>query len=111
MTPRIPSRLSFTGAVKPGHTVQARWIVGHPMHTGLRVDDRGQLIARNIVVQVWVRLDGELLMEFETGSALSANPYIEFPLTVPERGGLVRVDWRDDRGQGGSVQQMLPLEP
>ena len=111
MTNTIPSKLSFTGTVRPGHVVQARWIVGHPMHTGLRVDDQGRPIARHIIVQVTVRLDGELWMEIETGSALSANPYIEFPLTVPAQGGVVRVDWRDDRGQVGSVEQRLPIVP
>lgn len=111
MSTSIPSRLSFTGTIRAGQTVQARWIVGHPMHTGLRVDDRGQPIPRHIIVQVWVWLDDTLVMEFETGSALSANPYIEFPIVVPAQGGIVRVEWLDDRGQRGRVQRALAIEP
>ena len=103
----IPSRLSFTGDVRPGQTVFARWIVGHPMHSGLRVDDRGQKIPRNIIVQVLVRMNGEAVLDIEPGTGLSANPYIEFPLVVPAQGGIVSVEWRDDQGRTGRVQQAL----
>ena len=48
MATQIPSRLTFVGPVRAGNTVEARWIVGHPMESGFRVDDSGQRIARNI---------------------------------------------------------------
>ena len=111
MSDLIPSRLSFSGTVRPGQTVMARWIVGHPMHSGLRVDDRGQRIPRNIIVQVTVRVNGDAVLEIETGTGLSANPYIEFPLLVPAQGGVVTVEWRDDQGRSGRVQQALVEGP
>lgn len=42
MATPIPSRLTFFGTVRPGNTIEARWIVGHPMETGFRVSDAGQ---------------------------------------------------------------------
>jgi sulfur-oxidizing protein SoxZ len=109
-TTSIPSRLTFAGAVRPGNTIEARWIAGHPMETGFRIDDSGQRILRNVITQVRVFLDNRLIIELEPGTGMSANPYLAFSLTVPVQGGSVRVEWLDDAGQRGSVQQLLLLE-
>lgn len=111
MSNDYPSRLSFVGTVRPGHTIEARWIIGHPMDSGMRVDDGGKRIFRNIIEQILVRVNDELVLDIEPGTGLSANPYFAFALTVPPRGGVVTIDWRDDRGRSGRVQQALPLEP
>ena len=111
MSTDFPSRLQFVGEARVGRTVEARWIVRHPMESGLRVNDSGQRIPRNIIEQVWVRVNGELVLEIEPGTGLSANPYLVFSLTVPSSAAVVVVEWRDDRGQTGRVQQVLqPLD-
>jgi sulfur-oxidizing protein SoxZ len=110
MATNIPSRLSFSGAIRPGNTIEARWIVGHPMETGFRIDDSGQRILRNVITQVRVFLDSKLIIELEPGTGMSANPYFAFSLTVPQQGGNLRIEWLDDAGQRGSVQQLLLLE-
>ena len=110
MTNLYPSRLTFAGSLRPGNTVEVRWIAGHPMETGLRGDDVGRRIPRNIIVQGRVLLDGKLLFEFEPGTGLSANPYLAFGFTVPPQGGVLSVHWVDDNGQRGSVQHVLLLE-
>lgn len=109
MATEILSRLSFVGTVRPGATVQARWIAGHPMETGFRLDDAGRNVRRNIITIVRVLVNGKLLFELEPGTGLSANPYLEFPLVVPAEGGSVTVEWLDDAGRRGSVQQLLLL--
>jgi sulfur-oxidizing protein SoxZ len=109
-TTTIPSRLTFIGAIRPGNTIEARWIVGHSMETGFRVDDSGQRIPRNVITRVRFFVNGKLTLELEPGTGMSANPYLAFALTVPVNGGRVRVEWLDDAGQQGSVQQLLLLE-
>ena len=96
--------------MRPGNTIEARWIVGHPMETGFRIDDSGQRILRNVITRVRMLLDNQLIIELEPGTGMSANPYFAFSLTVPPQGGSLRVEWLDDAGQRGSVQQMLLLE-
>jgi len=111
MSNDYPSRLSFAGRVRPGNTIEARWIIGHPMDSGMRVDDGGKRIFRNIIEQIRVRVNDDLVLDIEPGTGLSANPYFAFPLSVPAQGGTVTIDWRDDQGRSGRVQQALPLEP
>jgi sulfur-oxidizing protein SoxZ len=110
MATLIPSRLTFAGSIRPGHTIEARWIAGHPMETGFRVDDSGQRVTRNVITQIQVLLNGKLILDVEPGTGLSANPYLAFPLTVPTEGGNVTVEWLDDAGNRGRVQQLLLLE-
>ena len=110
MATQYPSRLTIAGAMRAGNTVEARWIAGHPMETGLRADDVGRRIQRNIIIQARVLLDGKLLFEFEPGTGMSANPYLAFGFMVPAQGGVLSVHWVDDTGQRGSVQQVLLLE-
>ena len=107
MANEILSRLSFAGTVRPGNTVMARWIAGHPMETGFRLDDSGRNIRRNVITVIRVLVNGKLELEVEPGTGLSANPYLEFPIVVPEGGGNVSVEWLDDAGRRGSVSQLL----
>ncbi|MEP6792252.1 MAG: thiosulfate oxidation carrier complex protein SoxZ [Ramlibacter sp.] len=107
MATEILSRLTFVGTVKPGNTIRARWVAGHPMETGFRLDDSGRNVRRNVITLVRVLLNGKAILEVEPGTGLSANPYLEFPLMVPEGGGTVSVEWLDDAGRRGSVQQLL----
>ncbi len=104
------ARLSFAGAIRPGNTVEVRWIVGHTMETGFRLDDMGRRIPRNVITVVRVLLNGRLVLDVEPGTGLAANPYLAFPLVVPPEGGMVTVEWIDDAGQRGHVQQLLLLE-
>ena len=110
MATTIPSRLTFVGLVRAGHTVEARWIVGHPMETGFRIDDSGHRITRNVITQVRVLLNGRLILDVEPGTGLAANPYLAFPVLVPAEGGSVAVEWLDDTGNRGSTRQLLLLE-
>lgn len=107
----IPSRLSLHGRLRPGNTIEARWIVGHPMETGFRVDDEGRPIARNIITVVRALLNGKLILEAEPGTGLSAQPLLAFSVVVPAEGGMLAVEWRDDKGASGRTQQLLILEP
>ena len=110
MATQIPSRLTFVGSIRPGSTVEARWIVGHPMETGFRVDDSGRRILRNVITLVRVKVNDKPVLDLEPGTGMAANPYLAFPLTVPAQGGIVTVEWLDDAGQRGSVQQSFLLE-
>ena len=110
MATALPSRLTFVGPIRAGNIIEARWIVGHPMESGFRMDDSGQRLARNIVTQVRVLLNGKLILDVEPGTGLAAYPYLAFPVLVPADGGSVVVEWLDDTGNRGSTQQLLLLE-
>lgn len=110
-TTSIPSRLTFSGAIRPGNVIEARWIAGHPMETGFGMDPNGQRVLRNVITSIRISLNERLILEVEPGTGISANPYFAFSLVVPASGGSVSVEWIDDAGQRGNVRQTLLLEP
>jgi len=111
MAAPIPSRLTFVGTIRPGNTIEVRWITGHPMETGFGVDPSGQRVLRNVITSIRVTLDGRLLLEAEPGTGISANPFLAFSLVVPPAGGTLAVEWIDDAGRRGNVAKTLMLEP
>jgi hypothetical protein len=111
MAAPVLSRLSFSGALRPGRTVEARWICNHPMETGFRVDDAGQRIARHLITQVQCHLNGELILHATPGTGWSSPAYLAFSLVVPVQGGTLAVSWLDDQGAQGRVEQRLVLLP
>ena len=111
MAAPVLSRLSFAGEVRPGRTIEARWLCNHPMETGFRVDDAGQRIPRHIITQVQCRLNGSLILQATPGTGWSSPAYLAFSLVVPAQGGTVEVSWLDDHGVQGQVTQGLVLAP
>jgi sulfur-oxidizing protein SoxZ len=110
-SPPIPMRLNVTGTVNPGATLQAVLLIGHPMESGYRALDSGQRVPKNVIENIRVQLNGQLLLEAETGIGVSAHPYLAFPVpvpvVVPATGLLLSVQWLDDKGQRGEIQREL----
>ncbi len=108
---KIPMRLSVTGAVAAGGTLQAVLLIGHPMESGFRTMDSGQRIAKNVIESVQVYLDDGLLFQMQTGIGIASNPYVAFsvplPSVLPAHAVVLRVTWQDDKGQRGAIERVL----
>jgi sulfur-oxidizing protein SoxZ len=114
-TSNIPIRLNVTGEVKPSGILAVVLLIGHPMETGYRVLDSGQRIPKNVIESIQVTLNDQLLFEADTGIGISANPYLAFPVSLPAEmpsaGLKISVQWRDDKGQRGTLERELQKAP
>jgi sulfur-oxidizing protein SoxZ len=108
---KIPMRLTVTGAVAAGNTLQAVLLIGHPMESGFRTMESGQRIAKNVIESVQVFLGSQKLFDMQTGIGISSNPYMAFPVQLPTpwppAGLPLRVTWQDDKGQRGAIERAL----
>ena len=82
---------------KRGGIIEIRATIGHPMETGFRPGDSGQLLARDIITHFSCRYNGALVFSAELFSAMAANPYIAFFTTAKDSGTLV-LTWEGDNG-------------
>jgi sulfur-oxidizing protein SoxZ len=89
-----------------GEVIEIRATVQHPMETGFRVGSDGQVLARNLVRRVECHFEGERVFAAELHPAISANPYLAFPLRVSGSGTLT-VDWRGDEGFSHSASARI----
>ncbi len=109
--PPIPMRLNISGTVAPGATLAAVLLIGHPMESGYRTLDSGQRVPKNVIETIRVQLNGQLLLEAETGIGVSAHPYLAFsvplPVVIPASGLQLTAQWLDDKGQRGEIVREL----
>ena len=82
---------------KRGDVVEIRALIAHPMETGFRVGADGRRVPRDILRRFTCRLDGEVVFSAELFPAISANPYLAFPLRA-DRAGTLSFTWEGDGG-------------
>ena len=103
--PRV--RLPKSVAAGALFTVKTR--ITHPMHTGLGHGLDGELVPRRIINRFAVRYNGEVVMSVDLEPSVSADPYIEFEMAVPESGHL-EFEWIDDDGSVYSLRRRIAVD-
>lgn len=96
MTTPTP-RVIIPGSATKGEVFQVKTIISHLMETGLRLDERGEVIPRKIINRFACRYGGVEVFSVDLHEAVSANPFIEFHLVATESGRLEFV-WEEDGG-------------
>jgi sulfur-oxidizing protein SoxY len=91
-------RVSIPSGLAAGEPGEVRTLINHPMETGLREDDDGNVVPRHIVERFSVSLNGDTVFEAELHQSVSANPYLRFFL-APQESGEVEFTWQDDSGE------------
>jgi sulfur-oxidizing protein SoxZ len=67
------------------------------METGLRVDQAGQPIRRNIINRFICRYNGAVVFDVRLHEAMAANPFLSFFVRARESGPL-SFAWEEDGG-------------
>ena len=104
-TPRVKLPRSIEAGVP--FTVKTR--ITHPMHTGERHDSEGALVPRRIINRFVASYNGEVAFSADLEPAVSADPYIQFELAVPESGQL-DFQWVDDDGSVYTLSKRVEVD-
>src|SRR5882762_11157964 len=89
--------ITMPTTAKRGEVVEIRTLIAHPMETGYRPGDDGQVLPRNILRRFSCRYGGELVFSADLFPAVAANPYITF-CTLATASGTLEFTWEGDRG-------------
>ncbi len=93
MSNNMKMRAQFKGGL-----VEVKVLMSHPMETGRKKDDFGQLIPAHFVQLVTATLNGKTVLEGQWGTGIAKNPYLTFRLKGAKVGDIVAVTWLDNRG-------------
>jgi sulfur-oxidizing protein SoxZ len=104
----MTARIQVPAQVRRGETVEIRIIIQHPMETGYRRDEIGQLVPRNVIRRLSCRYGGEEVFSAEFSSGIAANPYLVFT-TLAVASADLEFSWVDDAGQAGSARHSLTV--
>jgi sulfur-oxidizing protein SoxZ len=94
---KIRARLS-------GEVTEIRALMSHPMETGRRKNELGEVVPAHFIQQVLVTLNGKAVLEAQWGTGISKNPYLTFRLRGAKLGDKVGLSWRDSKGVSNSVE-------
>lgn len=91
--------LKIPRTVRKGESFDIRILIAHPMESGQRRDEGGQVIPRFIINRFSCLYNGELVFEADLFPAIAANPFFEFSAVAVNSGRIV-MRWVDDAGVG-----------
>ncbi len=81
-----------------GDITEVKVIISHPMETGRKKDDFGQLIPAHFIQLVTATLNEKPVLEMQWGTGISKNPYLTFYLKGAKIGDIISVTWYDNLG-------------
>lgn len=88
--------VNMPATAKRGEVIEIRTLAGHPMETGFRRTQHGELIPRDILTGFSCRYNGEEVFRAELYPAIAANPLISFS-TVATESGTLEFRWTGDQ--------------
>jgi sulfur-oxidizing protein SoxZ len=94
----VPKPLIHVPAeVKKGEAFEIKTLISHPMEPGVRRDNMGRLIPRDIINRFVCTYNGTEVFRADFFPAIAANPFLAFFTVATESGELV-FQWTDDHG-------------
>ena len=101
----MSENIKMRAQIKKGLT-EIKVLISHPMETGHKKDDAGNLIPAHFVQLVTIQHNGAIALEMQWGTGISKNPYLTCYLENAKLGDTISVTWQDNMSETGhdSVQ-------
>jgi len=85
-------------ATVKGDVADVRILMMHPMETGQRKDERGNLVPAHYIQNVVVTHNGKVVFNADWSQAVSRNPFLGLRVKGAKAGDNISVTWVDNRG-------------
>ena len=92
-----------------GDVTEVKMVINHPMETGRKKDDFGQLIPAHFIQQLLVTLNDKPVFETQWGTGIAKNPYLTFRITGAKVGDKLETNWVDNLGETGQGEVLVEL--
>ena len=100
--------LQFQSPASKGAVIEIHAVIRHPMESGFRRTERGELIAANLIRQFVCRFNGKEMFRADLHPGMGADPSISFPFRV-EQPGEMECEWLGDQGLTRTVKRALTI--
>jgi sulfur-oxidizing protein SoxZ len=100
--------LQFQSPVPRGAVIDVHAVIRHPMESGFRRTERGDLIPANLIREFVCRFNGKEVFRADLHPGMGADPSIRFPFRA-EQSGEMECEWRGDEGLTRSVKRTLVI--
>ena len=95
--------IDLPARAKRGEVIEIRALILHPSQNQSAESEK------IFIEEVAVDFDGKTFCHFDWSSMISPNPQLAVPLRA-EKSGLIKVRWRNNRGQTSSGEKSLRVD-
>jgi sulfur-oxidizing protein SoxZ len=89
--------VNLPAQARRGEIIEIKTLAAHPMETGFRRTQLGELIPRDIIRRFVCTYNGAEVFRVDLHPAVAANPLIAFT-TVATESGTIEFQWVGDNG-------------
>jgi sulfur-oxidizing protein SoxZ len=86
-----------------GNVADVKVLMSHPMETGQRKNERGELVPVHFIQSVIATHNGKTVLDAQWSQAVARNPFLGFRVRGAKAGDKVTVSWTDTTGDKGSI--------
>ncbi len=94
-------------ATMKGDVTSVTCLIKHPMETGNRKGDDGNLIPINYIKYLRFIHNGELVSTADLGPGISSDPLITVEILGAKIGDKVSVEWVDNLGESDTAEALV----
>jgi sulfur-oxidizing protein SoxZ len=91
-------------ATMQGDSADVKVLMSHPMETGQRRNEKGELVPQHFITNVTATLNGKTVMDAQWSQAVSRNPFLGFKVKGAKPGDKIGVSWVDNKGEKSSIE-------
>ena len=91
-------------ATMQGDGADVKVLMSHPMETGQRKNEKGELVPQHFITQVTATHNGKPVLNAQWSQAVSRNPFLGFKVKGAKPGDKITVGWVDNKGDKSSIE-------
>ena len=101
--------VTLPAQARRGEIIEIKTLAAHPMETGFRRTQLGELIPRDIIRRFVCAYNGAEIFRVDLHPAVAANPLIAFT-TVATESGTIAFQWVGDNGYAVTETTSIRVE-
>ena len=90
-----------------GDAADVRVLMSHPMETGQRKNEKGELAPPHFIQSVIATHGGRTVLDAQWSQAIARNPFLGFRVKGARPGDKITVSWVDNKGDKSSIDTIV----
>ena len=90
-----------------GDAADVKVLMSHPMETGQRKNEKGELVPVHFIQSVIATHNGKTVLDVQWSQAIARNPFLGVRVKGAKGGDKITVTWTDTTGDKGSIDTVV----
>jgi len=86
-----------------GDAADVKVLMSHPMETGQRKNEKGELVPVHFIQSVIATHNGKTVLDIQWSQSIARNPFLGFRVKGAKAGDKVTINWTDTTGDKSSI--------